>query len=445
MIVNEEETTLLESPEGLIFREIEENKDRYVRIFQRLVRIDSTNPPGNEMRIALEIENFLKGFGVECDIHQFGDNRSNLVATLNRNFKGINVLYNGHMDTVPIANEDDWNHHPLSGDIVDGILYGKGAVDMKSGLTAMVIALSIIKKLKLPVSGNLILNAVAEEESGGLLGTKWCVDNLLRDIKCDFAVVGEPTDFHPLPRAIVVGEKGSFQVKITVNGVGCHASVPFNGINPILILGDILQHLDEIHDFMPKIDPPIPIDVLRELVSTDVVDPYIENLISSVRSLTGAVTMFSGGVKENTIPSSCEAIVDFRTLPNHNVENILKALEKLIKYLGYSKSDDSTGTSVSLEIYKSTDPSYFYEWKDSEYLKKMREAITKSYGSPPCYFLSPASADAEFLRNTGWCKKTVSFGPGRFLNAHAKNECIEISDFINAIKTYTIFAHDLIK
>lgn len=196
---------------------------------------------------------------------------------------------------------------------------------------------------------------------------------------------------------------------------------------------------------MPEIDPPIPIDVIRELVSTDVVDPYIENLISSICSLTGSVTMFSGGVKENTIPSSCEAIVDFRTLPNHDVKNILAALEKLVKRLGYSTSDDSTGARVSLEIYKSTDPSYFYRWRDSDDLKKLREAITKSYGSPPCYFLSPASADGEFLRNTGWCKKTVSFGPGRFLNAHAKNEWIEIFDFINAIKTYTLFAHELIK
>ena len=80
MIIKEQETNLLESPEELIFREIEENKDSYIKIFQRLIRIDSTNPPGNEMRIALEIENFLKDFGVECDIHQFGDNRSNLVA-----------------------------------------------------------------------------------------------------------------------------------------------------------------------------------------------------------------------------------------------------------------------------------------------------------------------------------------------------------------------------
>jgi len=160
--------------EELIINEIENNKDEYIEFLKILVQTESYNPPGNEKNVALKIENYLKKVGIQCEIFSFGENRANLVATLNDNFEGKNLLYNGHMDVVPPGSLQEWKYPPLSGTIKRKKIFGRGTADMKGGTAAMVISLKILKKLGLKTSGNLIINAVADEETGGMLGTEWC-------------------------------------------------------------------------------------------------------------------------------------------------------------------------------------------------------------------------------------------------------------------------------
>ena len=167
----------------LIIDEIESNRDEYIEFFKELIKAKSYNPPGNEMNVALKIKSYLKNENINCEVLPFGKNRANLIAHLNENFNGKNLLYNGHMDVVPPGSEGDWKYPPLSAFVKrNKFIYGRGTTDMKAGLAAMVIALKTLKKLKLNLSGNLILNAVADEETGGKFGTKWCLDNKLKSI-----------------------------------------------------------------------------------------------------------------------------------------------------------------------------------------------------------------------------------------------------------------------
>jgi len=443
--------------EKSILNEIDQNKEEYVEFFRKIIQADSINPPGNEKNVAIIIEDFLKEEGIKTEIFPFGDNRANLIAYLNDNFTGKNLLYNGHMDVVPPGSEEDWKYPPFSAFVKrNKVIFSRGAADMKGGLVAMVIALKILKSLKIEVSGNLILNAVADEETGGKLGAAWCIDNPLKAIKCDFAIIGEPSGLSPLPKAIFLGEKGHLQVKITTNGISGHASMPSMGKNAIYMMSEIIEKLDRIDEYIPKSKPPIEMEKLKKLIgvafpSEEILErilndqPMLQSVIQSLVKFSKALTMIKGGIKVNVIPDSCEAVIDIRLLPGQKVDPIMNALKKLIEEdLGYIVKNQILGASkdvcVVLEIVNASEGSYWDQWEKSKDLKEFYNIVETIYGKKPFYFLLPASADAHYLRNDGYCPQTILFGPGSAGTAHAIDEYIEIQDFINSIKVFAVFA-----
>jgi len=443
--------------EELILNKVEQEKEEYIEFLKKLVQSDSINPPGNEKNVAIIIEEFLKASGIKTEIFPFGNNRANLVAYLNDSFEGRNLLFNGHMDTVPPGPEEDWKYPPLSAMIKrNKFMFGRGTIDMKGGLAAMIIALKILKELEIEVAGNLILNAVADEETGGEFGTSWCIDNPLKLIKCDFAVIGEPTDFFPLTKVIHVGEKGHLIIKIKTSGISGHSSFPAISKNAIYMMSEIIEKLDKIDDYIPKAEPPIKLDKLKKLIadsfpSEDIFNRIldeqfeIQSLLQSLTSYSKALTMIKGGIKENVIPDSCEAILDIRLLPGQQIEPIIEALKKLIRDdVGYMVKDDSNsppgGVYVAIELLTASEGSYWENWEESDDLRDFYKLVETMYEKKPFYFLMPGSADAKYLRNDGYCPQTILFGPGKSRNAHSTDENIEILDFIRAIKVYAIFA-----
>ena len=427
-----------------IIAKIEQDKEIYVEFLRTLIQSDSVNPPGNEKNVALVIEEFLKDVNIKTEIFPFGNNRANLIAYLNENFEGKNLLYNGHMDVVPPGSETDWKYPPFSALVKrNKIIYGRGTSDMKSGLAAMVIALKVLKELKFDLPGNLIVNAVADEETGGNFGTGWCVDNPLKAIKCDFAVIGESTGLSPLPKAILVGEKGHLIIKIKTYGISGHSSMPAMSKNAIYMMSEIIENLDKIDKYIPKSEPPIKLDKLKKLLasafpSEDVFNrilneqPELESLLQSL-----------------VIPDSCEAILDVRLLPGQQVKPIIEALKKLISDdVGYLVKDESSNPSgkvfVEVEIVTASEGSYWEKWEESEELNDFYELVETIYEKKPLYFLLPASADAHHMRNNGYCQQTILFGPGKGRTAHSIDENIEILDFIRAIKVYAIFAYNFL-
>ena len=153
--------------EEQILNEIESNREMYIDFFRSVLKAKSYNPPGDELNVAKVIDGFLKKFDIKSEIYPFGNNRANLVASLNGK-DGKILLYNGHMDVVPPGSDSDWSNPPLDATIKrKKYIYGRGTTDMKGGLIAMIIALKILKSLEIELSGNLIVNAVADEETGG--------------------------------------------------------------------------------------------------------------------------------------------------------------------------------------------------------------------------------------------------------------------------------------
>ena len=447
--------------EKLIIQEIKNNTDEYIQFLRDLIQIESYNPPGNEKNVALRIQQYLKNVNIESEIFPFGDNRANLIATLKDDSKGKNLLFNGHMDVVPPGIEEDWKLPPLSATIKRKNIFGRGTTDMKGGLAAMVIALKIIKKLGLELSGNLILNAVGDEETSGELGTKWCLENKLKDISVDFTLIGEPTNIKPLPHAIMLGERGRVLVKVVTNGISAHAALSSLGKNAIYMMSKIIENLDKLDKYMPHIEPPIKKERLKKLVSDSFVSeeifskiwddqPRLQTLLDSLLISTRVLTTINGGIKDNVIPDMCEATIDFRLLAGQKVEEVINGLSQLISNeVGFDVRDEPTGNPedvfVYLEILSASEGSYWKDWENSKDLQFLYKLISKTYQKKPFYFLYPPSSDAHYLRNSGFCPQTIMFGPGIALTAHSTNEYIEIQDFINAIKVYTLFAYNFLK
>ena len=444
----------------LILDEIEKNREEYIEFLRDLIQTESYNPPGNEKNVALVIKKYLEDANIECEIFPFGENRANLFSALNNRFDRKNLLYNGHMDVVPPGNEEEWKYPPLSASIKRKKIFGRGATDMKGGLAAMIISLKILKKLDLKLSGNLLLNAVADEETGGTYGTGWCLENKLNSIKSDFVIIGEPTGLSPLPKGIILGEKGRVELKIVTNGISCHASVPFMGKNAIYMMSEIIQNLDKLEENMPKVDPPMSVDELKEQMS--VVFPnnetfenilqeqaILQDIISANAQFAKNLTMIKGGIKSNVIPDSCEAIMDFRLLPGQTTEHVIESMKKLIKDLGYDVKNEPTGSPedvfVYLEVLKKGEASYWQDWRDSKDLETFHSIVGEIYKKKPIYFILPASSDAEHYRNTDYCQPTILFGPGSPGTAHATDEYIVIQDFIDSIKVFSLFAVEFLK
>ncbi len=448
--------------EEIIIKEIEENTEEYITFLQELIQTNSYNPPGNENSVAVKIKEYLEKDGIKCDVYPFGDNRANAIAYLNENFDYKNLLFNAHMDVVPPGEESEWKNPPLSANIKrKKMLFGRGATDMKGGLAAMVIALKILKKLNLSLKGNLILNAVADEEMGGILGTKWCLENKLNSFKFDFTVVGEPTGINPLPKAVVVGERGHLILKVIANGISAHSSMPSLGKNAIYMMSELMQALDKVNNYIPDLKPPLSLEKLKSLMSKAFPSREIfenilsdqellQNLLQSLVTFTKSVNMIKGGIKENVVPDKCEVLIDFRLLPGQKVEDIFHGMRTLIeKDLHYKVVEleevKPNEPSFTLESAGESEGSYWRDWENSPILKDFMKITEEIYMKTPFILLYPAAADAHYLRNDGYCPSTILFGPGSAGTAHAIDEYIEIKDFIDSIKVYALFAFKFLK
>ena len=444
-----------------ILNEIDQNKEDYIEFFRKLVQADSINPPGNEKNVAIIIEDFLEEKGIKTEIFPFGDNRANLIAYLNDNFDGKNLLYNGHMDVVPPGSEEDWKYPPLSAYIKrNKYIYGRGTADMKAALAAMVISLTILKKLSIKTSGNLIVNAVADEETGGKLGTGWCLDNVLkkRSIKCDFVLVGEASGLNPLPKAIILGEKGHLVIKVVTIGKSAHSMTPSMGKNAIYMMSRIIENLNKLEKYIPKIDPPFTIEELKEMVALALPprenfdriyndQPLLRSMTESLTKFTKSLNLISGGIKVNVIPDRCEAFIDFRLIPGQTSEMIINGLTQLINDIGFKVNNAPTENlpeEVYIEIHGEGASSVWEDYNKSQIAKEFKNIVENIYDKKSFFFLAPGATDAHFYRNNGYCKETLHFGPGNARLLHATNEYIEIQDFINSIKVYALFAYNFL-
>ena len=321
---------------------------RPVELLQRLIRFDTSNPPGNETECINYINGLLTEAGFETTVLAKAPERSNLIARLKGQGIAPPLLLYGHVD-VQITKGQTWQHPPFEGKIVDGYVWGRGALDMKGGVAMMLTAFLEAKAEGFKPAGDVVLALLADEECFGDFGARYLVENhagLFKDIRYALGEIGGFTfyigkkKFYP----IQVAEKRICTVKVTVRGPGGHGSMPQHG-GAMARLGRVLQQLDKrrlpvhiipaVYQMIQKMASHFSFPsnlVLRQLLVPILTDRVLKLLGDRGQSFepllhnTVNATIIHCGENVNVIPSEVVLQLDGRLLPGFSPDDMLAEL-----------------------------------------------------------------------------------------------------------------------
>jgi len=335
-----------------LLRQVDACQDELVALLQDLVRIPSVNtgvmPTGNETPVCEAAARKLKADGIASQILESAPGRGNLVARLPGATGKPRLLYMAHTDVVPVENEAAWTYPPFGGEVHDGRVHGRGASDMKGALAAEIMVMLILKRSGIALKGDLVLAACADEESGGAYGAGWLAKMHPDLVRADVGVNEGGGQAVKTPKGLAyeynVGEKGRYELHITIRGRSFHASRPWSADNPLLKLPAVLQR---IRDYQPEVNTSAPLFSylqnlldLPEPVTSANIDALADRLEASMPGMgshlkacsrmTLVPTMVKAGVKSNSIAESVAVTCDIRSLPHQDTTYIQNELTRTL-------------------------------------------------------------------------------------------------------------------
>ena len=382
---------------------------KLTRLTREMIRIPSPNPPGGEERISSYVQTQLDALGFKTQIVEPKQGRCNTLGVLPGSGDGRSLVYNGHMDTVPVGNLDNWTVDPLAADLKDGVIYGRGSGDMKGSIACAIVAAEALQKSGVELKGNLHIHAVADEEYFSRYGTRYlCENGYLEGV--DMAIVGEGStrDGRVMARPAV---RGRTLVDIKVKGRSAHSSRPQAGINAVLKMSRILTAIDETPFSYPT----------HPILPAPSIAPG---------------TMIKGGTKDNMIPEECTSVTDVRTVPGMTPEGVLADVQGVVDAL---KAMDP---ELDAEVYSSLSmPPSEIPVTHPLYMAADR-ATRKIVGYPLEPVGASGSNDTSFITNFAKVP-SMAFGPGGG-NAHAPDEYTTVEMLAAFAKIYALMFVDLL-
>lgn len=321
-----------------------------VRDLQDLLRIDTTNPPGRERVAADFLAERLREDGLEPEILESEPQRANLVVRLKGSENLAPLLISAHTDVVPASG--DWTHPPFGGVLSDGMIWGRGAIDMKNMVIMCLWAMKLLARWEGEIKRTLIFAAVADEEAGSRCGSHWLVDHHPDKIRAG-SMLTEVGGFslHLLGRCfypIQVAEKGQVRVEMIARGRAGHGSIP-QADSAVARLAEALRqvtntslprHVTPVQrDFLQAVAEHLPFGARQafSLLRTPLADSLLRLLPESqagpLRAClhnTVSPTIVRVGDKDNVIPSEAFAVMDGRTLPGQTARDLLRELRDVV-------------------------------------------------------------------------------------------------------------------
>jgi acetylornithine deacetylase/succinyl-diaminopimelate desuccinylase-like protein len=411
-----------------------------IHYLQEYIRIDTVNPPGNEIEGARFFKKIFDAESIPCQLFEPSLGRGNLLATLKGSGKKRPVLLLNHMDVVPVE-RNHWEVDPFEGVIKDGYLYGRGTLDDKSMGIVEMMALLILKREKVHLERDILFFAAADEETGGTWGIQWAMENLPSLRESEYALneggyVILNDSAAPDRYEISNGQKVIFQLQLKAQGTSGHGSMPHHD-NPNVKLVQALDRLMKwetpfnllpmMKQYFLRMAPKQPPDERKvfEDIEQSLSDPSFSNWLTSnpvynamIRD-TISLTILQGGTTVNVIPSESTATLDCRLIPGSSKENFLKEIKKR---LGDEIQVEVKSESLSLP------PSPF----DTDLFRAIQKfAAENDPDCPVVPHLLPGATDSRFLREKGII--AYDFCPFRLTEkelmiVHGNNERIAVEN-----------------
>lgn len=365
-----------------------------------LVRLDTSNPPGNERIAADYFARVLGESAIDSVIRESAPTRANLVARIaSRNPAKPGLLLSSHTDVVPVE-PDKWTHPPFSADIAEGCLWGRGALDMKAKCAMDLALMTALKRAGIQPERDLVLAAVADEEAGSEYGAKFLVERHPELIRAGFVLnevggftvhLGD-TRFYP----IQVAEKGFVTVRMTVHGHPGHGSMPRSD-TAIARLSELITRI--VNTPMRRRITPLVRDTLKALgLSADSPPALVRPMLSN----TVTPTILRAGYKDNVIPGEASVVLDGRTLPGEDPESFMAELRAIV------------GPEPSFELIKTAPPAETtIETPLYDLMKRKLEEADRGARAIP--WMIPGATDNKFYARLGMA--CYGFAPVK-LDAH---------------------------
>lgn len=374
---------------------------------QRLVQTPSL--PGREEEVAQLIKHEMQQLGYdEVTVDPAGN-----VLGLIRGNPGPTMMFNAHMDHVDPGDLSSWRYPPYSGEIAEGMLWGRGTVDMKGALAAMVYAGGLIKQHALPMPGDLLVAAVVMEEGGGV-GTH----ELLQHCRPAICVVGESSD-----GCVMRGHRGRTEFVARVVGRSVHASMPELGANPHYPMARFLARLETLP---METDPVFTCaSVAPTLYRTDQSSP-------------------------NVTPSEVRLTLDWRSLPGQCMEHVAAQLEQLLReglgddyqaevYVVQNRYVTYTGLTVELPA---SFPSFLLP-ADHWLVQGAQHTLSRTLDREVAVDVWRFATDGGQIATLGI--PTIGFGPGDPKVVHTNRECIALTALVDGLAGYTALANEMVR
>ena len=393
-----------------------------VDLLQQMIRNacvnDGTRESGEEARSVDLLRQYLGGGGFEVEQFEPQPGRASLLAKIEgTDPTAPTLMLMGHTDVVPV-NPDGWSRDPFSGDVVDGMVWGRGAVDMLNLTATQAVAFKRLAQSGFRPKGTLLYLAVADEEALGTWGAHWLVDHELDAVQADYVLTESGGFQMPSPHGprlpVMVAEKGTFWSKIHVHGTPGHGSQPFNTDNALVRAAEVVRRIDayrpdarigevwrrhveamgypdELRDAF--LDP----SAIRDFCASLPVG--MGRLVHACTHTTFTPTVAHGGTKTNVIPDHVELEVDIRTLPGQSGDDIRAMLREALGDL-YDQVEIESNEDLSTESAIDT---------------PLWDALTRVTGrlvadSALVPFLMVGGTDNRFFRRAG----SVGYGFGLF-------------------------------
>jgi len=410
------------------------------RYLQDYIRIDTVNPPGDEVKGARFFGKIFDKESIPCEIFEPAPGRGSILATLKGSGEKKPILLLSHIDVVP-AEKQHWEVDPFEAMIKDGYLYGRGALDDKSmGIVEMMVLL-ILKREKVALKRDILFLAAGDEETGGKWGIEWLMENVPSLKKTEYSfnegsyIICDETGA-PARYELSNGQKVLFQLKLKAKGTSGHASMPtpdnpnvklVRGLEAVTQWETPLHILPMVKEYFSKIAPKQSPEnskyfedvekglsnpaFAKELTSNPIYNAMVRDTIS--------LTILQAGTKVNVIPSESTATLDCRILPDTSKENFLKEIKKRlgneIEVEVISESESVPPSSLDTDLFRAIQA--FAERNDPD--------------CPVVPHLLSGATDGRFLREKGIV--TYDLCPFRLtdkelLRIHGHNERISLAN-----------------